>query len=80
MDTKHINALLDHVRAVHGLTSDDALAKELGVNNMIVYRLRRGIMQKGARVLFTLVTQYPEVIMETTTTSPDALKQESRAA
>ena len=49
-----VNDLLDRARKTHGCTSDERLAKELGVSDMAIYRWRRGILDKSARVLLPL--------------------------
>lgn len=55
IDIDDISALLDETRQRHGLTSDEKLARLLGVSDQAIYRWRRGQIDKSARVLATLM-------------------------
>jgi transcriptional regulator with XRE-family HTH domain len=55
IDTDDISALLDEARQRHGLSSDEKLARLLGVSDQAIYRWRRGQIDKSARVLATLM-------------------------
>lgn len=52
-----IQQLLDKTRERHGITSDEKLARLLGVSDQAIYRWRRGQIDKSARVLATLMRE-----------------------
>lgn len=52
-----VNRTLDQVRAEQRISSDEALARYLGVSNVAVYRWRNGVLPKAARILLPLVTK-----------------------
>lgn len=54
IDTPEIERLLDATRQRYGLTSDEKLARLLGVSDQAIYRWRRGQIDKSARILATL--------------------------
>ena len=56
-DTKAIVELLDTTRELHGISSDEKLAKLLGVSGQSIYRWRRGQIDKSARIILTLAKQ-----------------------
>lgn len=55
--TEEIVHLLNTTRERHGITSDEKLARYLGVSDQSIYRWRRGQIDKSARILVTLVRQ-----------------------
>lgn len=60
-----VNNLLDRVRLERGLSSDDKLAKALGVSDTTIYRWRTGTLDKSARVLLPLVIGYTQPLDNT---------------
>ena len=57
IDTHEVKQLLDRTRERHGLSSDEKLAKFLGVSDQAIYRWRRGQIDKSARILATLMRE-----------------------
>lgn len=55
--TDEIVRLLNATRERYGLTSDEQLARLLGVSDQSIYRWRRGQIDKSARILATLMHQ-----------------------
>jgi transcriptional regulator with XRE-family HTH domain len=49
-----LNALLDAYRDRHGITSDEKLAKRLGVSDQAIYRWRRGEIASSALILLSV--------------------------
>ena len=56
-DTQAIIELLDATRERHGISSDEKLARWLGVSDQAIYRWRRGQIDKSARIMLTLARQ-----------------------
>lgn len=54
VDDAEIGALLDAARAAQSLSSDEKLARWLGVSDQAIYRWRRGQIDRSARVMLTL--------------------------
>lgn len=52
--TPEIKELLDEARKRLGITSDEKLARYLGVSDQAIYRWRRGRIDKSALILATL--------------------------
>lgn len=52
-----IEQLLDRTRERYGITSDEKLARLLGVSGQAIYRWRRGQIDRSARVLATLMRE-----------------------
>lgn len=57
-----VNALLDHLRDEHGLTSDEQLTKILDVSDTQIWRWRDGQLGKIGRILLPLVYQHHDAI------------------
>lgn len=55
--TSEIEQLLDKTRERYGITSDEKLARLLGVSGQAIYRWRRGQIDRSARVLATLMRE-----------------------
>jgi transcriptional regulator with XRE-family HTH domain len=55
--TEEITEILNTTRERHGITSDEKLARYLGVSDQAIYRWRRGQIDKSARILVTLTRQ-----------------------
>lgn len=53
-DTPTIGRLLDATRERYRISSDEKLARLLGVSDQAIYRWRRGQIDKSARVMATL--------------------------
>lgn len=49
--------ILNTTRTRHGITSDEKLARYLGVSDQAIYRWRKGQIDKSARILVTLTRQ-----------------------
>lgn len=57
-----INTLFDQIKAKHSLSSDSALARHIGVNDMAIWRWRRGEFGVSMRVIGPLLVDYAESI------------------
>lgn len=58
-----VNALFDHIRDEHNLTSDDQLRPFLGgVSDTQIWRWRDGQLGKLGRILLPLVHKYHDVL------------------
>jgi len=55
-----VNKILDGVREKENLTSDEALARQLQVSDVAVYRWRNGILPKAAKILIPLLAKEKE--------------------
>lgn len=55
IDTTTIKSLLDAARRRYQLSSDEKLARLLGVSDQAIYRWRRGQIDRSARALVTLM-------------------------
>jgi transcriptional regulator with XRE-family HTH domain len=55
--TDEVVEILNTVRERQGITSDEKLARYLGVSDQAIYRWRRGQIDKSARILVTLTRQ-----------------------
>lgn len=55
---KEICDLLNATRERYKLSSDEKLARLLGVSDQAIYRWRRGQIDKSARILAVLARQY----------------------
>lgn len=53
-----INDLFDTIKGRHGLTSDGALARHIGVPEMYIWRWRRGAYGTSTSVLLPLILAY----------------------
>lgn len=62
-----VNHLLNTIKERHGLPSDAALARHIGVNEMRIVRWRRGEYGAATRILFPLLLTYGPL------SEPDAL-------
>lgn len=60
IETPDICDLLNAYRLKHGITSDEKLAKRLGVSDQAIYRWRRGQIDRSARALATLAIELAE--------------------
>ena len=60
--TQLINGLFDRLKEQHGLKSDSALARHIGVPDMYIYRWRRGEFATSLRILAPLLVDYNPVI------------------
>jgi len=57
VETHEVVELLDRVRERYNITSDEKLAKILGVSDQAIYRWRRGHFNKSTRVILSLERQ-----------------------
>lgn len=57
-----VNALFDHLKSKHNLSSDSALARHMGVPDMYIWRWRRGEFGASLKVLAPLLVDYGTVI------------------
>lgn len=57
-----INTLFDQIKTKHQLASDSALARHIGVNDMAIWRWRRGEFGVSMRVIGPLLVDYAESI------------------
>lgn len=60
--TQLINGLFDRLKEQHGLRSDSALARHIGVPDMYIHRWRRGEFSTSTRILAPLLVHYDPVI------------------
>lgn len=60
--TSEIEQLLDATRARYNLSSDEKLARLLGVSGQAIYRWRRGEIDKSARILATLARDHVDLV------------------
>lgn len=61
IDTDVIKNLLDAARKRYQLSSDEKLARLLGVSDQAIYRWRRGQIDRSARALVTLMGD-PDIV------------------
>lgn len=61
IDTDVIKSLLDAARKRYALSSDEKLARLLGVSDQAIYRWRRGQIDRSARALVTLMGD-PDIV------------------
>lgn len=57
VETHEVVELLDRVRERYNISSDEKLAKILGVSDQAIYRWRRGQFNKSTRVILSLERQ-----------------------
>ena len=53
-----VNTLFDHIKEQNALTSDEALARHIGVPGMYIWRWRRGEYSASTKILLPLVALY----------------------
>ncbi len=60
--TALVNQTFDKARTTLDLSSDEKLARHLGVSNVAIYRWRKGELSRPAKILIPLVAQYFQAI------------------
>jgi hypothetical protein len=59
IDVADVPALIDAFKHRHGIKSDAALSRRLGVSEMAIYRWRRGQIEPATLALMTLTFHLP---------------------